>query len=1114
MAEDAPWLEAKADLPDAPWAAKPAPSPLPQSEQTDMPDAITALGQGVMHGAVPEVEQSLQTLRGEKPQASTEPPSPAAAPLEWSDLWHPLARGLPKIAYQTGESMPTLGAGLAGGVLGGLTPIPGGTIAGGAIGAAAGAAFQKIGPAFGEELKKTPNDPNGAYDRALAQATASGAFSGLGWAAFPVRFFQGPLKHIAFQAFGVQAPIAVGEQAVQNVIQGKPATEDLGRAYATGVAGTAVPMLGHAALARPERASPVPGQPQTPTLAPGTTPTYRQINMADPVPGEGPDVSRWSSLPFGKHLDKAIMGWKKNFQPEMVSDLSQGMEGIFRTYVGSSDQQRSAIVHEFEQLRRQFEPLPLQDKIDFIRGMGREEENGIPVQIPQGLQHYEPMVRQLMKMVYQQDKDAGSKMGYWQDYFPRQWTEPERANQFIQASQASMGAPQFQKKRTLKTLQEGLDMGLELKSYNPIDLLTNRILGSAEIKTKVGLLNDLNQAGAAAKLETPADVSSANYNGWHIVKDPVGQQWAIHPDLKPMWDNVVAAGGLWENPTLAGNLFRGWMGMKNWYVPIKLAASLFHPLHVAHININDALSRGWTQLTQAKDPLGALNTVARGFYGMVAQGIPGLPTEAKAARAAWLTPEWKQTPEQKALVKMMVEGGFSPQLSEQLRIKDSKAFSDAWANSEYHKILLPAGKEFVRKTQGLIFEHWIPSLKTAAYLDGARELFQRRPDLLDNDQLRKTALATIAKSVDNRYGEMFYRGLFWNKTLKDAGIGSFLSLGWNLGFLREFGGGTLEPLLGKAIDNPTRDAIAAAKSKTSFAFMYMTSAMILNALTTKMMSGSDPEYMDYFLPRIGGINPDGSPRRITNMFYSREVPMLQKHIEEQQSAVGGVAQMLWNKMMFEPFHEYWTNKDYYGFEISDPSAPFYQRVGQFAKYVGSDMFNPITITGAKRSLIDAGKWNDNDSVQQKAWKIFSEPEGQRALMGFGPAPSYASKSSTVNRLTFMYHQYVSPEARPYGEKENVEARMEARKRMAVAQRQGDSATAAEAAQKLQELGASKKVKEGTQDLYMFQRLPWSAQKQFLSELGPTDFKRYYPKANKKMVKGDPAIIDLVKKYYQ
>ena len=90
-------------------------------------------------------------------------------------------------------------------------------------------------------------------------------------------------------------------------------------------------------------------------------------------------------------------------------------------------------------------------------------------------------------------------------------------------------------------------------------------------------------------------------------------------------------------------------------------------------------------------------------------------------------------------------------------------------------------------TQGAIFEKWIPNLKAAAYLNDAASFARRAPDKFNDPIQRKVALRAIAKSIDNRYGEMFYGTLFWNRTLKDAGIGSFLSMGWNLGFAREFG---------------------------------------------------------------------------------------------------------------------------------------------------------------------------------------------------------------------------------------------------------------------------------------------------------------------------------------
>lgn len=1208
MAEDYPGLKPPSDDADIPPAARPiqyaglreparpreaslAPGetvgtvepeypglrPVAGADQPKMPGIVGALTRGVRQSVI-EAPESAKAFRGERPDIAPET-SPAAQGLQWSDITSPFSRLLPKVAYGLGKGAPTLAAGIAGGVTGGLAAGPPGALVGGAAGAGLGAAFQAMGPYFQDELNKSPGDPDAAYDRAIERASTSGAFSALGWAAFPLRIAQGPLKQLAFQALGVQPAVSVAEQATQSAIEGKPITaEDLGRAYGTGAAFTAIPMAGHAALGSLARGRPPEIRPPEPVQTVGDlrraiadnenklsgaqllienkatfdplpdpvkqdilgqrdtftqqitemkkqlaatpdksdmTPAYREITMKAPIPGAGPDPTMWNSLPFGHQVKNAIYGWQKLFQPERVSDLALKAFGEFRYWAAQSAHRRDSILAAQDRLHNIFERIPYEHRIEFIRGS--EKEAGVV--ITSEFKPYYDEFRQLMDMVKVADRSVGAKYGYLEDYFPREFVQPDKVSQWIPAKYPGqgMGSPGFQKKRTYEFLQDALNDGFVLKTSNPADLITNRLLGSAGVQEKVRLIQRLNQMGAAARLRNPGEVSAAASAGWHMIKDPVGDQWAIHPDLKPLWDNVIADKGLWDNPNAAGNAFRKWMGFKNFYVPIKLTASLFHPLHVSHINLVDAMTRGWTQLTEARDPLGAMNTVLKGVYGQIANAVPYLPTEAKAAREAWLTPEWKQTPEQKQIVRLMTEGGFSPQLSEQLRMAHSRQFRDALANQEWHKAAGPMIWEGLRKTQGLIFEHWIPSLKTAAYLDEARALFERRPDLIDNEVQRKAALSTIAKSVDNRYGEMFYRGLFWNKALKDAGIGSFLSLGWNLGFLREFGGGALEPFMRSAMATPTEQTIRMAKSKTAFAFIYMANAMALNAAMTKMMSGENPEDMDYFLPRIGGVNPDGSPRRVSNMFYTREIPMLQKHIEEKQSVIGGVKSMLWNKLMFEPFHEMLTNRDYYGYNIMDESVPAYQQAFQMGKFILSDQFNPITIAGGKRALQATGKWNNEAPWYQNYKQLFTEPEGQMALAGFGPAPSYAAKTETLNRLNYLFARYVSPVERPQRERQIMEERSDARNALALAQRSGDSAAAQDAARRLLQLGVSaasqRKVKPGTQDIYMYQRLPYTIQMDFLKGLTRDEFRRYYPKSNKN-TKSDRDIMDLYQRYFR
>lgn len=1127
----------------------------PDAPTGPMPGTWEALTQGLGAG-VRGSAQSIEALRRHDQIAPEAPerPSPAAAPLKWSDV--PSGDILPKVAYQLGESWPTLGAGVAGGVAGTAAAGPVGGLIGGAAGAGVGAAFQAVGPTFGEELRKSPGDPDGAWNRALERATASGAFSALGWGAFPLGGALGPLKKIAFQAFGVQPAVQSAEQVTQNLIQGKSPMEGIGTAYTQGALGTVVPMAGHAAVSRlmapAARVVPSPAPVDRSALMAIDTrindlnkqgadlqrevqdayqkrgsnspeaalAVYRQQanreavrqandDFVNAITPPVPPPTLFDKLPFGaERMRNFVDGFKRTFAPELVRNLALDSEGLFRAYNSAKHQGKDSIYKAMADLRLAFHGRPEADNIEWIKSFTGEST----APIPPDLQPHADILRNLAKWVWETDRAAGAtKMGYVQDYLPREWENPNAAQAFFNSRIQQLGPTNFLKGRTLSFLQEGLDAGLKLKTTNPVDLMTNRLLSSVDMRAKVKLLDQLADMGAAARVEHEGQRINYAKAGWQAIKDPTGNEYAIHPDVQPIWKNAVDAKGLWSRDDAIGNAFRKWMFLKNNWVPIKLMLSAFHLLHVAHIHVNDSFARAWSQVRA-----GNIGSAARS----ASQALTGLGyfPEAQKAREAWLTPEWAQTPEQKAINQLMIDGGFSPQLSEQLRAQGERQLGEALAE---HSPLKIAGYGALRWNpiavlQRQLFERWIPNLKTAAFLHEAKSLFERRPDIQADDQLRRAALGTIAKSVDNRFGEMFYSNLFWNRTVKDAGIGSFLSLGWNLGFVREFGGGALEPFLNKAIMTPTQEAVNAARNKTSFALFYMTSAMMLNALMTKAMTGDNPEGMDYFLPRFGGNNSDGSPRRLSNMYYTREVPMLKKHIDQQYgNPIAGLGEMLWNKMLLQPVVELATNRDYYGYNIVDPSSPMYQKAYQMGKYILSDQFNPITIMGAKRALKESGKWDEKSPITSYS-RILTEPEGQLSLLGFGPAPAYVSKSPAQNRLAFLFSRYVSPMERPMVERKIMEERQDARKALRLAQQKGDEVGMAAASKRLVEAGVSvkgRKILPNTADIYQFQRLPFSVQTQFLQDVSKEDFKRYYPKANAR-TKADKDIRELAQSYYR
>ena len=98
----------------------------------------------------------------------------------------------------------------------------------------------------------------------------------------------------------------------------------------------------------------------------------------------------------------------------------------------------------------------------------------------------------------------------------------------------------------------------------------------------------------------------------------------------------------------------------------------------------------------------------------------------------------------------------------------------------------------------------------------------------------------------------------------------------------------------------------------------MATAALIGGVMTKMFTGENPkDSNDYIFPRVGGVNPDGSPRRLTTMFYLREIPMLYPGIRRRRRYALGRRRHVVSKLLFEPFMEIW-----------DTNAPGYQRVQQ------------------------------------------------------------------------------------------------------------------------------------------------------------------------------------------
>jgi hypothetical protein len=304
-----------------------------------------------------------------------------------------------------------------------------------------------------------------------------------------------------------------------------------------------------------------------------------------------------------------------------------------------------------------------------------------------------------------------------------------------------------------------------------------------------------------------------------------------------------------------------------------------------------------------------------------------------------------------------------------------------------------------------------------------------------------------------------------------------------------------------------RKEIRRATNKIAFAIAYMGSSALILGLMSALMDDEhhSPEGLDFIFPRIGGVNPDGSPRRITNMSYIREVPMLLKHVQERGGNwLTGTGELLYNKMMFEPFHELLSNRSYYGYNVWDENAPIYKQVWQGIRHMLGENESPMALSGASQAARLSG--HEFPSARE----ALSNPDRLLAalkakgvdlsILGFGPAPGYVEKSAVQNRIGYLYQQHVAPASKPHADEENSQEKMAVRMAIMIAKRDRDASLMAQARERGRAIGLTPhymaSVGNEPTDVYLFSRLPADDQKSILSQATPDERDRYFKHAHK------------------
>lgn len=280
-------------------------------------------------------------------------------------------------------------------------------------------------------------------------------------------------------------------------------------------------------------------------------------------------------------------------------------------------------------------------------------------------------------------------------------------------------------------------------------------------------------------------------------------------------------------------------------------------------------------------------------------------------------------------------------------------------------------------TAAPMFEYIVPRQKLGVFSILAKDWIERHPDAASVE--RTAAMQDIWESIDNRLGQMVYDNLFWHKTLKDIAFISTRSVGWNMGSIREIGGGIAET--GKFVLSKAAGRDAEWSRRTSYLIALPAVTALYGAIYNYLATGQGPqELKDYLFPRTGGTRLDGSPERI----------VLPTYIKDIYSWATRPAQTAQNKAspLISLTGEALQNRDFYGDIIANRDDPLVKQVGDALSWAAKSV-TPFSIQGSTRMFKDQGR---------PTW------ESVLGAIGVQPAPAYIANPGSGARFEARQHK--------------------------------------------------------------------------------------------------------------
>ena len=611
-----------------------------------------------------------------------------------------------------------------------------------------------------------------------------------------------------------------------------------------------------------------------------------------------------------------------------------------REALGRAERDTAQTEAALKPFRTSIAKLPEEDKNALTDYMETRSEGAV---LPDHLKHLQDVADALRdEMNKRQAKlenlSTTEKMGFIEDFVHHAYANGKAVYQALRSGGGKMGSGGFTKERSIPTYAEARKMGFVPKTTDPIqnaiDYVTNAdkwiaLKEHVEVGKENGDIRYYHPGG-----EPP---------GWAKI-ERLGQnnmgQAAYAPEGYALIMNNTLSRGMQGNA--AAPIYKVLRTAQNAIGVFKFALPGFHASVMAVEGLASGVGRAAGQVLHGH-PVEAMKSVGRGLLSPIDPLLGKHGTAGKMRNA--YTNVGETTPLHRQVSDILTRAGFrSMGMDKSFRANSGPgSIFTAWKNGtlklEAQDLARrfgqagPAGKaveiakgigRILDTIQEPLFKHYIPAMKRAAAFDRMAQFLKEHPEAGDAEQLKFAH--QIADSIDNRFGEMNQDNIMWNQTFKQAAQLAMVSYSWEIGTVREIGGGAFDILSGKLTP------------KAEYVMGLVITSSLLNATYQELMGQGPPKSLhDLIAPRTGGTIPadqynKAQPERARIPGYMKDVlGVIMDPVEWGKNKQG---------FLMQEAETLFGGVDYRGKSVVDPNSKIPGPIQQIFKTV-EDAMTPI-----------------------------------------------------------------------------------------------------------------------------------------------------------------------------